>query len=107
MPLTITASANITVSPVTSNTGTLSEPAMSTNAASIITANSNRKGLTIFNSGNNSVFVGYANTVSASSYAFELPSKAYYEMPASPLYTGGIWGITASGASQLEVVEFV
>lgn len=110
MPLTLTAISSNSgggSSEVISTTATLTEVTATATSALLLGINSTRKGYTIYNSGSNPVFIGYQNTVSLSSHAFQLPAKALYEMPASPIYTGDVYGICASGiTSTLEIVEF-
>jgi hypothetical protein len=78
---------------------------LSTTQSVLVASNSNRKGLTIFNSSGVTVFIDYANTVTTSDYAFSLISGAFYEMP-MPIYTGNLHAILASGTASIEVREF-
>lgn len=78
---------------------------LSTTQSVLVASNSNRKGLTIFNSSSSIIFIDYANTVTTSDYAFSLVSGAFYEMP-MPIYTGDLHAILASGTASIEVREF-
>lgn len=94
-----------------SNTETVSTQAqqisnsLSTTASTLVASNSNRKGLTLFNSSDKTIFVDYSNAVTASDYAFKLEPNAYYEMP-RPIYTGVLHAILATGTASIEVREF-
>lgn len=72
--------------------------------ASSIAGNTNRKGLTIFNTLSVAVYVDTANTVTSSDFWFKLDAGAYYEMP-EPIYTGALHMICASGTGSVEIRE--
>lgn len=78
---------------------------LSTTQSVLCAANSDRKGLIIFNTSGVTVFIDYANTVTTSDYAFSLVTGAFYEMP-MPIYTGALHAIIASGTASIEVREF-
>lgn len=94
-----------------SNTETVSSQAqqvsnsLSTTSSVLVASNSNRKGLTIFNPTDKTVFIDYASSVTTDDYAFKLESNAYYEMP-QPIYTGVFHAILSTGTASLEVREF-
>lgn len=77
---------------------------LSTSASSIPT-NSNRKGLTIFNTLNVAIYVDIANTVSTTNFMFKLEAGAFYEMP-QPAFTGALHMICESGTGSVEIREF-
>ncbi|AKG21269.1 hypothetical protein [Calothrix sp. 336/3] len=98
-------------SPTFSNTETVSTQApqisnsLSTTASVLVASNSNRKGLTFFNSSDKTIYVDFSNSVTTSDYAFKLAPDAYYEMP-QPIYTGAFHAILSTGTASIEVREF-
>lgn len=98
-PISIPRSTATAISAVTNS--------LSSTPSVLAAANTNRKGLTIFNTLNQTVFVDSVNTVSATSYMVAVPPGAYYELPASDLlYTGVLHGFIASGTGSVQVREF-
>ncbi|PHJ54510.1 hypothetical protein VF06_37475 [Nostoc linckia z4] len=75
-------------------------------AAIIVNANTNRKGLTFFNSSDKNIFIDTVSTVSGSSYMVKLEPGDYYEAPA-PIYTGNYYAVVASGSTAIDIREFV
>ncbi|HYW20324.1 MAG TPA: hypothetical protein VE956_13640 [Nodularia sp. (in: cyanobacteria)] len=106
MPLTISQSTTVNVSDTVSTTGNKLTISVAATATEIAPANTNRKGLTIENKTGKDIFVGYANTVTATNYSFSLPNNSYYEMP-EPIYQGVIFGIVATGTAAPQITEFV
>lgn len=70
-----------------------------------IQVNSDRTGLTIFNSLNTTIFVDIFDTVSPASYWFKLDPGDFYEMP-QPVYTGVLWLVLQSGTGSIQIREF-
>jgi len=97
------------VAPSTSANNSSSEniitDSLSTTATQILAANSNRKGLTVYNPLSSTVYLDGTNAVSTSSYLIPLPPNYYYEFPYN--YQGALWGILASGAGSVQVREFI
>lgn len=84
--------AQVTVSIPTSNTSTPTSVASSTTSQTIAAANSNRKGLTIWNKSTANLYIDFDSSASTSDAAVEIAGGGYYEMPFN--YTGivsGIW----------------
>lgn len=106
MPLN-NPNANVTVTDPSSENATRIAGAVSTTAAQIVPANSNRKGLTIFNPSNITVYVDCVANPTASQHQFPLSSKGFYEMPDNKIYTGAFYAICASGSVTLEIRELV
>jgi hypothetical protein len=95
--------ATLIVSP-TANTLSVS---IAATATSISGANTNRKGMTIFNSTSSTIFFDYSNSVTTTAYAFRLAPGDYYEMPTPIPYQGAIFAIVASGTASPLIKEFV
>ncbi len=79
---------------------------LSTSAATLVAANSSRKGLSFYNPLAVTVFVDTVAAVTTTNYRFQLPPGAYYEHPMgdSP-YTGLFYAILPSGTGSLLVRE--
>lgn len=75
-------------------------------AATIVNSNSNRKGLTLFNSSDKNIFIDTVATVNVISYMVKLEPGDYYESP-SPLYTGAYYAVVTSDSTAIDIREFV
>jgi hypothetical protein len=79
-------------------------------SATILAANVNRKGATITNDDENSLYLLLsAGTASATVYTVLVPVNGYYELPVCKggVYTGAIVGVwTADGNGSARVTEF-
>lgn len=82
-------------------TKTITEPAPTTAAASIVAANTARRAVTIHNAGAVTVYLGKDNTVSTSN-GFPLGVGSSMSDDVS---TDAWWAITASGTGDLRVIE--
>ncbi|WGV25974.1 hypothetical protein [Halotia branconii] len=76
-------------------------------ASEIVPANVNRKGLTIFNTLTQNLYLDTVSTVSTNSYMAKIPAGAFYELPANKIYIGSFYGILATGTGSVEIREFV
>lgn len=85
-------------------TGTTTRVATSTTLATLKAANTNRKGLTVYNESAAILYVLCGSGASATNYTYACPANGYYELPYS--YTGGITAILASGTGNAQVTEF-
>lgn len=79
---------------------------ITTIAATVINSNSDRKGLTLFNSSSINVFIDSSPGVTATSYLVKLEPGDYWESP-TPLYVGAYYAIVASGSTAIDIREFV
>jgi hypothetical protein len=80
---------------------------LSSTASVIVPANANRKGLTIFNSLNQAIYVDVIASVATTNYMLVIPAGAFYELPANKIYTGAFHGLVASGTGSVEIREFI
>jgi hypothetical protein len=82
--------------------------AASNTVASVVAANANRRGLSLWNSGNQTAFIDVANTVSSTNFQFRLEPGGHYELPA-PIYTGALFCITGGAGLATTVLtrEFI
>jgi hypothetical protein len=93
----------LSTSEVAASTGTASNVASSASNVTILASNSSRKGATIFNDSTAVLYIKFGATASATSYAVQIPSMGYYEVPFK--YTGIIDGIWAAANGNARVTE--
>lgn len=87
-------------------TATLSNVSTSGTSATLLSANSARKGAVIYNDSLVVLYVKFGTTASATSFTYYLAAGAHLELPVSPsLYTGRIDGILASSTGTARVTE--
>lgn len=70
----------------------------------LLAANANRLGATIFNDSASDLYVKFGATASTSSFHVKIPGGALYELPTNPRYTGiidGIWSADSTGAARI------
>jgi hypothetical protein len=75
----------------------------SASSVTLLVANVNRKGATIFNDSTASLYVKFGSTASTTSFTVRLFTNDYYEVPAG--YNGIITGIWASATGSARVTE--
>lgn len=83
--------ATVTVNTPTSSTATPSTVTASTTTITVLAANSNRKGGTVWNNSTAKLYIEFGATASTSAFTAILEAGGYYEIPFS--YTGAISGI--------------
>jgi hypothetical protein len=83
---------------------TTSTASVTTTAAVLIASNPNRKGLTIKNTGNKTMYIGFTSSVSSNNAFMAITNGATYEFPL--LYTGDIYAIGGAATTAL-ITEFV
>lgn len=90
---------NITES--TSSTSASSTVTGSITSGTILAANSNRKGCTIWNDSTANLFIDFDSAASTTDYALKISAGGYFEMPFN--YTGVISGIwdAANGSARV------
>ena len=95
----------IRASVLNQTTGTSSVYAVlsSITSVSIMSANPNRRGGTVFNNAGTTVFVNLGTTVNTSVYTVAMLNQDYYELPFG--WTGVVSGISASNAGRINVTE--
>ncbi len=89
---------------VSTGTCTLSHPPSATTDAVILSANSARKGFTVWNNSTANLFMEFGAAATAAVYAVKLVSGGYYEMPFG--FTGAIHGIWDAANGTAEIREF-
>jgi hypothetical protein len=82
-----------------------SSTALTSVVSSFVAANPDRKGLRLRNTGANTAFIGFDNTVTSTVFYQSIPSGQSYEFPVA--YTGAIWGIcAATRTTNIAITEF-
>jgi hypothetical protein len=99
-----TAANQDTLGPV--STATLSSLASTATSAQLVASNASRKGLLVYNTDANTLYLKYGITASLTSFTVAIPSSGYWEMP-RPVYTGridAIWSAAGSGSAYVTEV---
>jgi hypothetical protein len=93
----------IAVTAAVSTTGTMTSVVGSVTSVTVLAANSNRRGLSIYNDSTAICRIAFAATASATAFTLLLQPNSFYEN--NTLYTGIITGIWASAAGNARVTE--
>lgn len=96
-------SGPVTANPPTSSTATHTSVNRSVTSVTLLAANANRKGATIYNDTDTDLYVKYGTAASLTSFKRRIPSYRA-GVVAFPLYTGiitGIWASAGSGAARV------
>ncbi|PZU92593.1 MAG: hypothetical protein DCE90_18095 [Pseudanabaena sp.] len=100
----LTIPANI--DPTPSNNGAITNVTVGTSSQSLIAANPNRQGFSIFNNSNRIVYLGINSSVSATSnYFARIPANGLYEWTLSSIYRGAIFAIANGTNAICQVLE--
>lgn len=86
------------------DTAVVSSLSSSDSSQTLVSANSDRKGLIIFNNSTAILYVKFGATASSSDFTFRLTPQGVYEMRA-PIYTGRIDVIHASANGSTEYTQ--
>ncbi|MHC5719267.1 MAG: hypothetical protein ACYTX0_46235 [Nostoc sp.] len=97
--------ALVTTTESTSGTSTPTTVASTTSNETILAANSNRKGATIWNDSTAILYVEFGPTATTSAFTVKLAPGGYYELPFH--YTGVISGIWSSANGNALVRELM
>lgn len=87
-----------------SSNATLSNVSSSASNGTLLSQNTDRIGVLIFNDSTSILYLKYGATASVSSYSVRMESGSYWEMP-QPIFTGQIDGIWASANGAARVTE--
>jgi len=82
----------------------LTNVASSATTVSLLAANTNRRGVIIFNDSNQSLYVKYGATASTTSFTYLMTPKSTWEM-ILPIFQGAIDGIWASANGSARITE--
>jgi hypothetical protein len=87
-----------------SSSASLASVADTTTSATLLAANTARRGFAIFNDSASALFLKFGATASATSFTVRIEAGGYYEMYGAGVYTGildGLWAIDAAGDARV------
>lgn len=87
-------------------TATSANVASSATSVTLLAASTSRLGATFFNDSTALLYLKFGATASATSYAVQIPSNGYYELPGPHIYNGIIDGIWASANGNCRVTSW-
>jgi hypothetical protein len=93
----------ITTSPASSATSSVTSVASSATNVTLLASNANRRGATVFNDSNKTLYLKLGATASTTSYTAQLGVSDYYEVPFA--YTGIIDGLWSSVNGSARITE--
>ena len=99
---TIDADTSVIADAVKASTATVTSVNDTASSTTLLAANANRKGATIYNDSTVALYIKFGVTASATDFTVKLSPNNYYEVPNG--YTGridGIWASDASGAARI------
>lgn len=97
--------ATVTVTMPTSSASTSTSVTSATTSATVLAANSNRKGATIWNNSTANLYIDFDASASTSDFAVIIAAGGYYELPFD--YTGVISGIWSAANGNALVRELI
>lgn len=96
--------SNIDATP--SNNASITTVSVGTSAVQVLAANANRKGFTIHNNSNRTLYLGAANSVTTTQGFFAVvPANTLYEWSLSTMYTGAIFAIANGASASIQAFE--
>lgn len=101
----VTTTGSFPVTLPTSTASSTSNVTATGSATTLLAANSNRKGATIYNDSNKNLYVKLGSGASTTSFTVKMVKGAYYEVPFN--YRGiitGIWDTSPSGVARVTEV---
>lgn len=106
MALYAPASVPANIDPTPSTTPTLTTVTVGTSAIQVLAAAATRKGFTIHNNSNRTVYLGTSNSVSTTSNFFAvIPANSLYEWSLQTIYTGAIFAIANGANAAIQAFE--
>lgn len=107
MALYSTQSLPSNVDPVPSNNATVSTVTVGSTSSQLLAANPVRKGFSIYNNSNRTVYLGLTNAVSTTGGFFALvPANSLYEWSLNSVFTGAVFAIATGTNASCQVSEF-
>lgn len=95
--------SSVTVTLPSSDTSTPTTVAASATSTTVLAANSNRRGATIWNESTATLYLKFGATASTTAFTVKLSAGGYYEVPFN--YTGVISGIWSAANGNALVEE--
>jgi hypothetical protein len=94
------------IDPTPSSNGGLTSTTVGTSVVQILASNIARKGFSVFNNSNRTLFLGIANSVSTTAnYFTEIPPRGFYEWSLQSVFTGAIFAIASGAGAAAQVLE--
>lgn len=87
-------------------TGTISSAALAVTSFTVLAANTNRLGATVYNDSTNVLYLAMAATSSTTAYTVQITAGGYWELPNDGCgYTGILTGIALAATGNVRVTE--
>jgi len=99
----VSVAATVVTKETRSSASAATAPSITTASATVLLANANRLGATVYNESGATLYLHMGATASLTAYVLQVAIGGYYEVPFN--YTGALSGITAAGTAVCRVVE--
>jgi len=99
----VSAAFPLPVRDIRSSTAAATTASIATASATVLLANVNRLGATVYNESGATLYLHMGATASLTAYVLQVAIGGYYEVPFG--YTGVLSGITAAATAVVRVVE--
>jgi hypothetical protein len=96
---------SVTVTPATSGTATPYPKTSLATVQTLIAANANRKGVTLWNNSTAALYLAFGADATLTAYAVKVDAGGYYELPFG--FTGAVTGLWATANGSALIWEFV
>ncbi len=98
-------SAAIPIVPSNTPTSTLTQISAATISTQLLASNTSRKQAYFYNAGSGILYLALATSASTTAYTIQIASGGFYELPASPVYSGAIYGIWSATGGSVAITE--
>lgn len=94
------------IDPTPSTTANISSVTVGTTAVSILAANAERKGFSVYNNSNRKIRLGNTNAVTLTTGFFVIiPANTLYEWSGGSIYTGALFAIADGAGATCQISE--
>ncbi len=104
--ITNLAGGTVSTTQVKSSTGGITTVAGTVSAVTILAANANRKGFTIYNNSSGTCFTALGTTATTGLFTVAIPPFGYYEQPNLFVFQGSVTGIWSATNGSASITEF-
>lgn len=106
MPLYNDSSLPVSIDTTPSTNATIFTGTIGTASVQLLSANSTRKGFSIFNNSSRIVYLGVnANVSTSASYFVKINANSLYEWGFASIYTGAVFAIANGANANCQVLE--
>lgn len=100
-------SAPLAISDATSvsSSASLKQVSAAITNTSILAANANRKGASIYNNSSANLYLAFGATAATTAFSVKVPPNNLYEFPNPPVWTGAVSGIWDAANGNAQVTE--